>query len=96
MLQWPFKVLNADGHPKICVPQQDKTKKYFYPEEISGMILEKMKTIAENYLECPVTKAVVTVPAYFNDNQRQATIDAAKIAGLEVLKIVNEPTAAVS
>ncbi|KAF2892559.1 hypothetical protein ILUMI_13619 [Ignelater luminosus] len=94
MLQWHFKVVNADGHPKICVPQQNKTKKYFYPEEISGMILEKMKTIAENYLECPVTKAVVTVPAYFNDNQRQATIDAAKIAGLEVLKIMNEPTAA--
>ena len=64
------------------------------PPEISSMILQKMKTAAEEYLGQPVTKAVITVPAYFNDSQRQATKDAGKIAGLEVLRIVNEPTAA--
>src|SRR5204862_7105250 len=68
--------------------------KRFTPPEISAMILQKMKQTAEDYLGHPVTKAVVTVPAYFNDSQRQATKDAGKIAGLDVLRIINEPTAA--
>ncbi|KAI4471263.1 heat shock protein 70kda [Holotrichia oblita] len=68
--------------------------KSFYPEEISSMVLSKMREIAETYLGCPVTRAVITVPAYFNDSQRQATKDAGTIAGLDVQRIINEPTAA--
>ena len=70
-----------------------KGKKYS-PSQISAFILQKMKETAEKYLSQPVSKAVITVPAYFNDAQRQATKDAGKIAGLEVLRIINEPTAA--
>ena len=68
--------------------------KSYTPQEISAMILQKIKADAESYLGQPVTKAVITVPAYFSDSQRQATKDAGKIAGLEVLRIINEPTAA--
>ncbi|ODQ77254.1 hypothetical protein BABINDRAFT_172982 [Babjeviella inositovora NRRL Y-12698] len=89
----PFKVAKKDGKPAVEVEYQGETKN-FSPEEISGMILSKMKNIAEDFLGKKVTHAVVTVPAYFNDAQRQATKDAGTIAGLNVLRIVNEPTAA--
>ncbi|KAA0199541.1 hypothetical protein HAZT_HAZT011222 [Hyalella azteca] len=90
---WPYRVVNDNGNPKICV-QYRRTEKIFTPEEISAMVLAKMKEIAETYLGCEVRKAVITVPAYFNDSQRQATIDAGTIAGLQVMKIIPEPTAA--
>ncbi|KAG0230953.1 ATPase with role in protein import into the ER, partial [Actinomortierella wolfii] len=90
---FPFKVKNKGGNPVIEVKYKGEAKE-FTPEEISAMILGKMKETAEAYLSKKVTHAVVTVPAYFNDAQRQATKDAGKIAGLEVLRIVNEPTAA--
>ncbi|CAI4546399.1 AIC_G0029390.mRNA.1.CDS.1 [Saccharomyces cerevisiae] len=89
----PFNVVNKDGKLAVEVSVKGE-KKVFTPEEISGMILGKMKQIAEDYLGTKVTHAVVTVPAYFNDAQRQATKDAGTIAGLNVLRIVNEPTAA--
>lgn len=89
----PFSVVNNDGKPAVRVTVGGK-EKVFTPEEISGMILGKMKQIAEDYLGKKVTHAVVTVPAYFNDAQRQATKDAGTIAGLNILRIVNEPTAA--
>ncbi|OOQ84306.1 78 kDa glucose-regulated protein like protein [Penicillium brasilianum] len=90
---FPFKVVNKDGKPMVKV-DVNKTPKVFTPEQISAMILEKMKDVAESYLGKTVTHAVVTVPAYFNDAQRQATKDAGTIAGLNVLRVVNEPTAA--
>jgi len=90
---WPFKVLNKAGKPKLEAQYKGETKAYF-PEEISSMVLSKMKETAESYLGEKVTDAVVTVPAYFNDSQRQATKDAGIIAGLNVLRVVNEPTAA--
>ncbi|KAI1912453.1 ATPase with role in protein import into the ER [Ophidiomyces ophidiicola] len=90
---FPFKVVNKDGKPQVRV-DVNGTPKNFTPEEVSAMVLGKMKEIAEGYLGKPVTSAVVTVPAYFNDNQRQATKDAGTIAGLNVLRVVNEPTAA--
>ncbi|KAJ9114175.1 hypothetical protein QFC20_001691 [Naganishia adeliensis] len=93
MTHWPFKVVNKGGKPMIKVQHKDEFKE-FTPEEISAMILSKMKETAEAYLGHKVTHAVVTVPAYFNDAQRQATKDAGVIAGLTVLRIVNEPTAA--
>lgn len=90
---WPFKVCNDCGKPKICVEFKGERKK-FNPEEISAMVLTKMKETAEAYLGKKVSDAVITVPAYFNDSQRQATKDAGAIAGLNVLRIINEPTAA--
>lgn len=90
---FPYKVIEKDGKPVIEVEVHGQPKK-FTPEEISAVILGKMKEVAESYLGKKVTHAVVTVPAYFNDNQRQATKDAGIIAGLNVLRIVNEPTAA--
>jgi Molecular chaperone len=89
----PYKIDKKEGKPVVKVEFNEDVKT-FSPEEISGMILGKMKSIAEEYLGKKVTHAVVTVPAYFNDAQRQATKDAGTIAGLNVLRIVNEPTAA--
>ncbi len=93
MKHWPFQVISANNKPMIQVEFQGE-RKQFTPEEISSMILQKMKQIAEAYLGVPVNQAVVTVPAYFNDAQRQATKDAGTICGLTVKRIVNEPTAA--
>ncbi|CAE6541154.1 unnamed protein product [Rhizoctonia solani] len=93
MKHWPFKIVNKGGKPMIQVKNKSELKD-FTPEEISAMVLTKMKETAEAYLGKKVTHAVVTVPAYFNDAQRQATKDAGTIAGLTVLRIVNEPTAA--
>ena len=91
---WPFKVESGlDGKPMIVVQYKGEQKK-FQAEQISSMVLTKMKEIAEAYLGKTVKSAVVTVPAYFNDSQRQATKDAGTISGLEVLRIINEPTAA--
>jgi len=91
---FPYDVIaDAKGRPQICVDTKDGQKK-FYPEEVSAMVLQKMKAIAESYLGETVRDAVVTVPAYFNDAQRQATKDAGAIAGLNVIRIINEPTAA--
>ena len=88
----PYEVrADVQGRVQIAVPNVDKT---FNPPEISAMVLQKMKQTAEDYIGQPVTEAVITVPAYFNDSQRQATKDAGKIAGLEVKRIINEPTAA--
>src|SRR5690606_33844456 len=82
---------DAQNRVAVHIPNADKA---FTPPEISAMVLQKMKQTAEDYLGTEVKQAVVTVPAYFNDAQRQATKDAGKIAGLEVLRILNEPTAA--
>ncbi|KAK4718500.1 hypothetical protein R3W88_016838 [Solanum pinnatisectum] len=90
----PYKIVNNDGKPYIQVKIKDGENKVFSPEEISVMILTKMKETAEAYLGKKINDAVVTVPAYFNDAQRQATKDAGVIAGLNVARIINEPTAA--
>ena len=89
----PFKTFNKNGKPHIKVNTAGG-EKVLTPEEVSAMVLTKMKTIAEDYLAANVTHAVVTVPAYFNDAQRAATKDAGIIAGLNVIRIINEPTAA--
>lgn len=90
---WPFTVIDKSNKPHIKVKSGTEDK-LFAPEEVSAMVLVKMKEIAEAYLGKKVTHAVVTVPAYFNDAQRQATKDAGTIAGLTVMRIINEPTAA--
>lgn len=94
MKLWPFKVVD-DGtdRPQIIVTYAGEEKK-FYAEEISAMVLSHMKEIADAYLGEEIKDAVITVPAYFNDSARQATKDAAVIAGLNALRIINEPTAA--
>ncbi|EDO16945.1 hypothetical protein Kpol_1041p2 [Vanderwaltozyma polyspora DSM 70294] len=93
MKHFPFKVVSVEGKPQIQVEYKGETKT-FTPEQISSMVLGKMKETAEAYLGGTVNDAVVTVPAYFNDSQRQATKDAGTISGLNVLRIINEPTAA--
>ena len=93
MKMWPFKVTQKGDRPYITV-QLNSGEKSFSPEEISAMVLTKMKTIAESFLGQEIKQAVVTVPAYFNDAQRQATKDAGTISGLNVRRIINEPTAA--
>jgi len=94
MKHWPFKVIAKEGDkPYIQVEYKGETKD-FAPEEVSSMVLVKMKEIAEAYLGSKINDAVITVPAYFNDSQRQATKDAGAIAGLNVKRIINEPTAA--
>jgi len=86
----PYQVIRANnGDARVKANDKD-----YSPPEISAMVLQKLKQAAEDHLGAPVTKAVITVPAYFNDAQRQATKDAGQIAGLEVMRIVNEPTAA--
>uniref|UniRef100_T1IUH2 Heat shock protein 70 n=1 Tax=Strigamia maritima TaxID=126957 RepID=T1IUH2_STRMM len=91
--QWPFTVISIGGKPMFKVKYKGEDK-LFSPEEISSMVLVKMKETAEAYLGLKVKDAVITVPAYFNDSQRQATKDAGAIAGLNVIRIINEPTAA--
>uniref|UniRef100_H2ZDZ8 Heat shock protein family A (Hsp70) member 2 n=1 Tax=Ciona savignyi TaxID=51511 RepID=H2ZDZ8_CIOSA len=93
MEHWPFQVVNKNGKPFLKAEYQGQVKT-FSPEEISSMVLTKMKDTAEAYLGESVKDAVITVPAYFNDSQRQATKDAGTIAGLNVLRVINEPTAA--
>merc|ERR1719461_481658 len=94
MKLWPFTVKEgSQGRPVIEVTFKDETRQFF-PEEISSMVLQKMRSTAESYLGTSVNAAVIIVPAYFNDSQRQATKDAGRIANLEVKRIINEPTAA--
>ena len=91
---WPFKVVKGDNDKPVIKVEFNDEEKSFSPEEISAMVLVKMKEIAETYLGEKIESAVITVPAYFTDSQRTSTKDAGAIAGLEVLRIINEPTAA--
>lgn len=93
MKHFPFKIIDKGGKPYVQIEFKGETK-VFSPEEISSMVLTKMRETAESYLGGTVNNAVITVPAYFNDSQRQATKDSGLIAGLNVLRIINEPTAA--
>merc|ERR1712137_1263888 len=93
MKHWSFKVVERDTKPKIQVDYKGETKEFF-AEEVSSMVLTKMRETAESYLGGTIKNAVITVPAYFNDSQRQATKDAGTISGLTVMRIINEPTAA--
>jgi len=94
MKTWPFEVKSGEGEKPMIEVSHKGEKKLFSSEEVSSMVLVRMKEVAEAYLSKEVKNAVVTVPAYFNDSQRQATKDAAAIAGLNCLRIINEPTAA--
>ena len=89
----PYDIVGKDGKPYIQIESKGQ-KKLYSPEELSALILIKMKTIAENYLGTKVKNAVITVPVYFTDSQRQSTRDACSIAGFNALRIINEPTAA--
>lgn len=91
---WAFNVVPDENGKPLIEADYLKERKRFTPEEISAMVLVKMKEIAEASIGSKVTKAVITVPAYFNDSQRLATKDAAKIAGLDCMRVINEPTAA--
>jgi len=91
---WPFKVIAGPADKPLIVVNYQGEEKTYHPEEISSMVLLKMKEIAETFLGTKLNDAVVTVPAYFNDSQRQATKDAGTISGMNVLRIINEPTAA--
>lgn len=91
---WPFKVTEGTEQKPMIVFEHESTEKKFSPEEISSMILKDLKEAAEVYLGTKVTDAVITVPAYFSDKQRQATKDAGTLAGLNVMRLINEPTAA--
>ncbi|MBH0219702.1 Hsp70 family protein, partial [Listeria monocytogenes] len=91
---WPFKVTAGPSDKPMITVHYKGEEKEFSAEEISSMVLVKMKEIAEAYLGTTIKNAVVTVPAYFNDSQRQATKDAGVISGLNVMRIINEPTAA--
>merc|ERR1711959_504316 len=91
---FPFKVIAKDGDRPCIVVDYKGESKEFFPEEISSMVLIKMREVAEAYLGTDIKNAVITVPAYFNDSQRASTKDAGSIAGLNVLRIINEPTAA--
>lgn len=93
MKHYSFDVVDRSNKPKVSVMYKGEQKE-FTPEEISAMILTKMKSTAEDFVGHEIKNAVITVPAYFNDSQRQATKDAGAIAGLNVLRIINEPTAA--
>ncbi|XP_028776894.1 heat shock 70 kDa protein-like [Neltuma alba] len=94
MKLWPFKLIPGAGDKPMIVVNYKGEEKHFAPEEISSMVLTKMKEVAEAFLGLSIKNAVITVPAYFNDSQRQATKDAGAIAGLNVMRIINEPTAA--
>ncbi|KAI3989303.1 hypothetical protein MKX01_004852 [Papaver californicum] len=94
MKLWPFKVISGPGEKPTIVVNHKGEERHFSAEEISSMVLVKMREIAEAYLGQSIKNAVITVPAYFNDSQRQATKDAGSIAGLNVLRMINEPTAA--
>ncbi|GJX84672.1 heat shock cognate 70 kDa protein [Tanacetum coccineum] len=91
---WPFKVTKGSGDKPMILFEHESEEKRFSPEEISAMILKKLKDAAEAYLGTTVTDAVITVPAYFSDQQRQATKDAGALAGLNVMRLINEPTSA--
>ena len=92
--RFTYKVINQNGYPVIEVEYKHKIE-HFTPEQISAMILTKMKETAEEFLGCKINKAVITVPAYFNDAQRQATKDAGTIAGLDVKRLIAEPTSSI-
>ncbi|XP_058741081.1 heat shock cognate 70 kDa protein-like [Vicia villosa] len=94
MKLWPFKVIAGVEDKPVIVVKYKGQEKHFCAEEISSMVLTKLREVAEEFVDFPVKNVVVTVPAYFNDSQRKATIDAGAIAGLNVIRIINEPTAA--
>ena len=94
MKHWPFSVIAGPADKTLIRVHFKGTQKTFAPEEISAMVLCQMKEIAQTYVGSSVSKSVITVPAYFNDSQRQATKDAGTISGMEVMRVINEPTSA--